>query len=237
MQLLDAEHSCFTVGAPEAGDIDVHLFDLDRVDRVEASDLLDGEQARSERFHKPEDGRHFLARRVLLRQLLAQRTGRAPHELGATPDAHGRPVIEGIEPLRFNSSRTRNWFAVAIHAGERGTPGIDIECSRELPDSGALSRRVFSPEERASLGEGVDPGSDRLFRVWTRKEAVLKAVGRGLSIDPSLITVTLADDLQGDRVDVPDPASGDSWRVCLWDVVDDRAPRGLFLAAALAAPA
>ena len=237
MSLLDAEHSCRTIGGSETSGIEVHLLDLDRVGPIEPQDVLDDERARSERFHKPEDGQHFLARRVLLRQLLSARTGRDPRDLGSTPDAFGRPCIAGLEPVRFNTSRSRNWYAVAIHAGPDGMPGVDIEQARELPDPGPLSRRILSPGEQAVLGAGVTLDVDRLLRVWTRKEAVLKAVGRGLAIDPSLVTVTLDPDVRNGLVRLEDPQEEASWDVRLWDVTDERVPDGLILSVACASTA
>ena len=88
MPLLDAEHSCRTIGGSETSGIEVHLLDLDRVGPIDPQDVLDDELARSERFHKPEDGQHFLARRVLLRPQAAL-------------DAGGAQVLDGLhEDLR-----------------------------------------------------------------------------------------------------------------------------------------
>src|SRR5690606_3013760 len=62
--------------------------------------------------------------------------------------------------------------------------GVDVEWVRALPDALAMARRNFSPAE-VHWFTTSPPGAQAevFFRIWTRKEAVLKAVGAGLSID------------------------------------------------------
>ena len=233
MSRRTAEHAHLHVDFPEAPAVDVHLFDLDQVAEPVDADLLVEERDRAARFHKPLDARRFLTRRTLLRRLLAERTGRDPRELGSTPDEFGRPCIPDIEPLRFNTSRTGSWFAVALHEGTN-LPGVDIESSRHLPDAVSIGRRILSDEESGSLGADHAMSPEHLLRVWTRKEAVLKAIGRGLSIDPSAITIPVGPEDLVEPLCVPlsvDEARCDVW---LCDPPAIRLPDGLFLSVALA---
>ena len=71
--------------------------------------------------------------------------------------------------------------------------GIDIERVRPL-DHLDLARRYFHPNEVAAI-EGVRPTEEQLlafFRTWTLKEAIVKAIGRGLSIPLDTFEVQIA---------------------------------------------
>ncbi len=62
--------------------------------------------------------------------------------------------------------------------------GIDVEEIRPLPDRDAIATRFFHRSEAAELAALGDTEKDlAFFRTWTRKEAVTKALGRGLSLD------------------------------------------------------
>ena len=72
-----------------------------------------------------------------------------------------------------------------------GVPiGVDVELQRAVPDALALAARNFTPAEYADLRSLEGPERDVAFlRCWTRKEACLKAIGCGLSIEPRLVEV------------------------------------------------
>ncbi len=115
----------------------------------------------------------------------------------------GKPYLADRHDIQFNLSYSHERFAVAV---ARDTAiGIDIERLREIEDADALAARHYAPSERAALA-GQPMGSDEYDRiflsVWTRKEACLKALGRGLGdlpldeIDCGLRTETVR---MGDR--------------------------------------
>ena len=71
---------------------------------------------------------------------------------------------------------------VAEEAGAPGGIGVDIEAERNLSDLEAVARRFFARDEVQRL-EAL-PGAERrkaFFECWSRKEAVLKATGEGIS--------------------------------------------------------
>jgi phosphopantetheinyl transferase len=87
-------------------------------------------------------------------------------------DDHGRPWAEGVS---FNVSHSGAIGLIAVaEAGRR--VGIDIQQVRESTDFRALAARFFHPGEAAAIGDR----RDAFFRCWTRKEAVVKALGLGL---------------------------------------------------------
>ncbi|MCG5438194.1 4'-phosphopantetheinyl transferase family protein [Micromonospora foliorum] len=120
---------------------------------------------------------------VLLRRAGALLLGRADSELVLTHDREGRPVVgvdetTGSVELAVSVSRTAGLVVVA--ARRAGAVGVDVERVRPLPAL-ALARRWFPPAELAWLGDRPEAGRTVDFlRLWTAKEAVGKALGRGL---------------------------------------------------------
>lgn len=101
----------------------------------------------------------------------------------------GKPSLGGWGgDLRFNVARTRGLVLVAVARGRE--VGVDVE---RLGRGSWLSlpSQVLTPRELASLDglPGVAP-ADAFLRIWARKEAVLKAAGVGLAVDPVLVEVS-----------------------------------------------
>jgi 4'-phosphopantetheinyl transferase len=95
---------------------------------------------------------------------------------------HGRPRLGagGAEGLDFNWSHSGDRALIAIARGIG--PGIDLERLRERPRALEIARRYFSAEEVAWLEALPPPRRSAAFlELWTAKEAVLKALGRGLA--------------------------------------------------------
>lgn len=147
-----------------------------------AAHLSAAERARADGFTKPDDSAAFILARGRLREILGGSLGCAPREVPLTTGAHGRPQLDqgadGHGPA-FNLSHAGGWAALVT--GPHGLPlGIDIEPHRPIePD---LPARFFSPAEQAELGRltGAD-WTAGFFNAWTRKEALVKALGAGLT--------------------------------------------------------
>jgi 4'-phosphopantetheinyl transferase len=95
---------------------------------------------------------------------------------------HGRPEL--IEPwngqLAFNWSHTKDAALIAVARGV--TPGVDIERLRTRAHAMELAERFFHPEETAALAAlDVERREQAFLQLWTAKEAVLKATGRGIA--------------------------------------------------------
>ena len=106
---------------------------------------------------------------------------------------HGRPILAvpagGAERPHVSLSRAGDTVAVAVTFA--GPVGIDIESIRAVSRA-PLDAVAFGPAERAALPVAAGPGADRArASLWTSKEAVLKAAGVGLRIDPSELTVSV----------------------------------------------
>ncbi len=119
-------------------------------------------------------------RRPLLR-LLAAYLDVDASELNLVQDAHGRPRLDSPHDaaLDFNWSHSGDHAVVAIARGI--APGIDVERRRARPRALALAGRFFDSAEAAALAVLPEGARDEAFlTLWTAKEALLKAHGRGI---------------------------------------------------------
>ncbi|WP_233836270.1 4'-phosphopantetheinyl transferase family protein [Paraburkholderia sp. ZP32-5] len=153
--------------------------------------LSDDERAKAARFLRHEDALRHAGTRVVLRYLLAERTGVKPDALHFEPDAAGRPRIVSLRNplsntpgapdvcLDFNVSHSGRHALIAIAA--RGRVGVDIEAARNGIDWQRLTPTVFAPRDNAYVSAlPVSLRADAFYAVWTAKEALLKALGVGI---------------------------------------------------------
>ena len=121
-------------------------------------------------------------RRAPLRALLAAYLGIEAQRLILADDAYGRPMLGAAhgQALGFNWSHSGPHALVAL--GRHVAPGIDIEVQRARPRALEIARRFFTAEEADALAAlPSDQRSAAFLDLWTAKEAVLKALGRGLA--------------------------------------------------------
>jgi 4'-phosphopantetheinyl transferase len=108
-------------------------------------------------------------------------------------------------------THSRGWIATAV--SRTGRVGIDVQGVHDVAPS--LARRCLSPGELDWLdrADGAAARDHRFCRLWTAKEAYLKAVGVGLAADPRDVGV----DLCGDRPRLSGPAS-EQWQLAQLDL-------------------
>ena len=145
------------------------------------------ERERADRFHFQRDRRMFVACRATLRTLLATYTGVSAQSLKFEFGSHGKPSLPHTG-ISFNVSHAGSWFACAtsVSSGARTDAaidiGIDIEHMHPLPGLHAMAQHFFAPAEVERLAEIPENVRIRsFFECWTRKEAVIKATGEGVS--------------------------------------------------------
>lgn len=147
-------------------------------------DWLDAaEREQAARFHFERDRHRYRASHTALRQLLSRHTGQPAHALRFATGSHGKPRLEGPGAPAFNMSHSGRWALIGI--GGALPIGVDIEAPREMDDLMPLAERNFSASEYRALAALPEAERLRAFLCcWTRKEACLKAIGSGLSIEP-----------------------------------------------------
>lgn len=154
-----------------------HLRDIDRFSR----DLLsDQEQEHLTGYRVRDAAERYVVTRSLVRVVLGERLAISPRSLRVSRTDTGKPVI--TEGLHFNVSHSGDLILMAI-CSDRAI-GVDIERKREVQRVDALLRRWLSEDEQsayASLHGGGASASEAFLRLWSLKEARLKALGVGIS--------------------------------------------------------
>lgn len=172
------------------------LLDLSEAPAAErAACLTETERQRAARFAFAHDRRRYLAAHVQLHELLqAQRQAHvpgAPRDIAFTVGPQGKPRLAGAAAPHFNLSHCADAGVLAL--GGAAELGVDLERLRPVDDLDALARRCFTPGEQHELAAAQTTERDRLFlQGWTRKEACLKAIGSGLSLEPAEFHAGLA---------------------------------------------
>jgi 4'-phosphopantetheinyl transferase len=148
--------------------------------RLLAALLAPDEQKRAARFFSPDDCRRFTVARGMLRQLLGNYLEVAPEELKFCYGPLGKPQLKGAKVLNFNLAHAGERAAYAVSAAI--PVGVDIENVSRNIDFERVARRFFTPNEFAALIMLPNIRRRRaFFRLWTAKEAVIKATGKGLA--------------------------------------------------------
>jgi 4'-phosphopantetheinyl transferase len=169
------------------------------------------ERGRASRFRFARDRDRFIGARGLLREILALYLNASPGRLSFGYSAHGKPFLVGEEhsTLRFNVSHSSDVMLLAI--ARMREVGVDVEGVR---NNGVameeIAETVLSePEKQALARFGGEDKRTNFLRFWTRKEAYIKADGRGVSLPLERIDVSSPEG----RVAVLNEATGE-WRTC-----------------------
>jgi len=155
--------------------------------------LSNDEHARAERFRSPHDCRRSIASRGLLRLLLARYLAADPSRIGFRYNREGKPGLADeafARGLRFNVSHSQG---LALFAFSRGRElGVDLERMDAAVSSERIPEHFFSLRECARLRAlPVEQQPEAFFACWTRKEAYIKAKGKGLAIRLDQFDVSL----------------------------------------------
>ena len=154
--------------------------------------LSTAEAEQAARFRFAHDAARYRTCRLLLRVLLGSHLACHPAAVPLATGRHGKPYVPGPHALHFNVSHSNRF---ALFGMTEGAPlGVDIEAAKPgFHDFESTARTCFTPAELVELR--AYPVSERFaafLRGWTRKEACLKAIGSGLSVDPTRIDTGLS---------------------------------------------
>lgn len=151
------------------------------------------ERAQAGRFRFPEHRERFIAGRGIQRAILGRYLGAEPAALVFRSGVRGKPQLDGPpagSDIRFNVTNAGDRALYAVALGRE--VGIDLEPLRPVPDARSLARSFFSAVEGEALARVPDALLHAAFlNGWTRKEALIKAVGDGLSMPLDAFDVTL----------------------------------------------
>lgn len=156
--------------------------------------LSTDERTKAEGFHFPKGRSQFIVSRGALRAILSRYLNINSHILRFDYNSYGKPSLiaaQGGNTLRFNLSHSGGMALIAITKNRE--IGVDIEGINPNFPCLEIAESFFSSLEKSvlrSLPEHLQ--ATAFFTCWTRKEAYIKAVGKGLSIPLNQFDVSLA---------------------------------------------
>ena len=193
--------------------VDVVLVRLaDQVLGDDLSVLSADERERTARFYAERHRGRYASGRATLRRLLGAHLGCAPSEIEFTLGPFGKPYLHGAD-TQFNVSHCEDVALIAVADGVAAL-GVDIELSREGVGGVDIAQRFFSKGEVARLlALQLDERDDAFLRCWTRKEALLKGHGGGLTLPLHDFQVSLEPRRPAAIVEYGPALSGGSWQL------------------------
>jgi len=177
------------------------------------------ELARAKRLAFAEHRTQFIVGRARLRQILARYLLMRPEAIRFNYGKHGKPLLSRY-PNAPSFNLTHSGPLAALALSRCGAVGIDLE---QLKPVGAeISLRFFTEGEKAFLARlSGRHWLDAFYKCWTRKEAVLKADGKGLIGGLAMSDVALASDPISDRLKLRNRKTGSPPRWLLYDLLLD----------------
>jgi 4'-phosphopantetheinyl transferase len=151
------------------------------------------EKRRGRHFRFAQDRERYVVGRGLLRRLLGLYLDLDPADIRFGYAGHGKPFLS--EPisdhaLQFNLTHSGGLLLVAITRLD--TVGVDVEWHGRARDIEFVSGQFLSQFEMMQLRElPTELRAAALLRIWICKEALLKAMGLGLSFAPSQIEISI----------------------------------------------
>ena len=186
----------FVYSAPvdTLGSGEVHLWQLSIKDVLRTQSigtlcylLSEDERGRAAAYRSDSRRQLFIIGRAGLRLILsALMPGIPPQSIRFTTGAEGKPMLEDAScPLQFNLSHSHDAIVIAVTTGQ--TVGVDIENMKARSRMADIAQHYFHPQEAQVITEALAAGDEqsalRLFyKVWTLKEAFIKADGKGMAI-------------------------------------------------------
>jgi 4'-phosphopantetheinyl transferase len=177
----------------------VHLWRIATDSSQPIAELFEGlaidERRRADRYRSGRDRRTFVVSRATLRSLLGRYLGLDPREVPIGIGDHCKPEVGEASTatgLTFNIAHSGDVTLFAFARDRRVR--IDVEVVRPVPELDLLVPRLFTTNERHVLG--ALRGRARLnafFHGWTRKEALAKGVGAGLTLAFDRLEVPLGE--------------------------------------------
>lgn len=141
--------------------------------------LNSSEKERAERFHKEIDKNRFIVYRSILKFILSTYTNLGVENIYFTLTNNKKPYLASHPELHFNISHSEDFAVIAIANKE---VGIDIEYLSADFNFNNLFSDIFKEDEITIIKNAADK-KQAFYTLWTRKEAFVKAIGKGIDED------------------------------------------------------
>ncbi len=205
----------------QSGHVHLWLLDVRQFNNVLAEQTLllmsSDERERAQKFIRGKE--EYIASRWLLRKVLGQYLQQAPASLVFSRGEKGKPYIAN-NSIRFNLSHSDHWAVLAL--AQDMELGVDIEQIRNSRDLLGIAENYYHPDEFAQLRQRQGDEELRFFyQLWTLKEALLKAMGVGISAGLENLNFNLQDGISvslspGLRAQ----STTDEWQFHQWQLPD-----------------
>jgi 4'-phosphopantetheinyl transferase len=150
------------------------------------------EQQRAARYHFERDQKRFIAARGLLRYILSTYLNKAAADILFQYGPQGKPYVADTA-LQFNVSHSDDRIVIGI--GNHHPLGVDVEHMTRIVEMADIATRFFTTNEAQQINAlSGDAQRRAFFNVWTRKEALLKAIGSGLSLSLQACEVSVSEE-------------------------------------------
>lgn len=183
-----------------------------------AASLSSDEMGRAGKFKFEKHRNRFIAGRGVLREILGEYLQAKAVTLRFDCSANGKPALAAefaSAGVHFNLAHSEDMALVAVT--RVGPIGVDIECIRPVNEMDELVARFFSARETVLFQRlRPDEKAAAFFNLWTRKEALLKATGEGITRSLSLVEVSF---LPGEPARLL-AIAGDASRAAEWAVCE-----------------
>lgn len=147
------------------------------------------EQNQAQRFQFDKDQKRFIITRATLRIILSRYLDQSPSSLHFDYGLYGKPILSN-DSLKFNLSHSHQLALYAVTSNRE--LGIDLELLQTNFPYQDIVNYCFSNQEKAKFEQLPDHlRHQAFFNAWTRKEAYLKAIGKGLSLPLDQVEVSL----------------------------------------------
>ncbi|WP_428356147.1 4'-phosphopantetheinyl transferase family protein [Methyloprofundus sp.] len=145
--------------------------------------LLDKDElAVAERFKFTELKQRYIISHGMLRQLLAERANESATSLRIEKTEFGKPFLADYPDLSFNMSHSGDILAIAI-SDSQCQLGVDVECYKTRSTLEGLVKKCFAPEEAEFwYSQDAVQRTQVFYQFWVKKEALVKAVGKGITL-------------------------------------------------------
>jgi 4'-phosphopantetheinyl transferase len=196
-------------------DVDIWCARLDLSLMQDLTGILSTyEKKRSQQLQFDRDKQRHVFSRGILRLILSKYVQESPNQIEIVIGPHGKPALSqrgGEYSIHFNLSHSHDCVLYSIT--RVGEIGVDVEKIREVPDMEKIVEKFFSAREKASF-KGLAPSQKKqaFFNCWSRKEAMIKAMGGGLSLPLDQFDVSILPNQPAALLDIHwDPLEVHHW--------------------------
>jgi len=152
--------------------------------------LSSDEQKKAERYRFEKNTRQYIQARGILRELLGEYLNCSPRRIEFDYNTYDKPTLKPQSKLKFNVSHSGQMALLAFNWGDE--IGVDIEDSTREIEIDVVAKHFFSPNEVTTLTAlPLSEQQTTFFNCWTRKEAIIKALGTGLAFPLNQFEVSM----------------------------------------------